>query len=126
MPHGAQYPLGSCPTPGLVWIAGSFEINATSNPDANENVGRGWSVVRSDVGKFTVTLDRAIRRPIAVLVSNGLTADDKEYNVHTGTIDETTTLSSFIIYATVGATDTDTDALRISFLVIGSDTTASK
>lgn len=126
MARGSQYPMGSCPTPGLVWIVGSFQVDTTNDPDSSEYAGKGFSVEHTDVGKYTVTLDRAIRRPIAIWTDCGLSGDDKEYQTHHGTIDETAALSSFIIYTTVGATDTDTDDMRVSFCVIGSDTTAPK
>ncbi|MCP3681255.1 MAG: hypothetical protein GY861_01065 [bacterium] len=38
-----------------VSVKGRFFPNDTSSPSATYNVGRGWSVVRADVGKFTVT-----------------------------------------------------------------------
>jgi len=39
----------------VVTVKGRFFPDTTNNPSATYNIGRGWSVVRSDVGKFTVT-----------------------------------------------------------------------
>ncbi len=41
---------------GEVIICGSFAPNGTGAIDAASNSGIGWSVVRTDVGLFTVTL----------------------------------------------------------------------
>jgi len=38
-------------------IAGSFKTNASSDPVAADNTGKGWSVARSGTGLWTVTLE---------------------------------------------------------------------
>jgi len=42
---------------GECWIvAGSFAYNATSDPVASSNIGRGWSVAFTSTGTHTITL----------------------------------------------------------------------
>lgn len=42
--------------PNLILVAGSFAMNAGSNPDAASRAGRGFSVVWTAAGRLTVTL----------------------------------------------------------------------
>lgn len=43
--------------PEVKIIAGSFKTNASSDPVAADNTGKGWSVARTATGTWTVTLE---------------------------------------------------------------------
>lgn len=109
-------------TPGLVLIAGSFQVNASSAPDVL--IGNGFTVAApSAAGTFTVTLNKTYRRCIAVLVTVGESGTDKDNTAHVEEIDRTTTCGSFVVKTRLAATDTTTDNQQVNFLAIMDDTT---
>jgi len=72
--------------PHVKIIAGTFKPNGTSAIDNTVNKGAGWTVARTAVGKFIVTLDSVYPGLLSAQVSlqhNG--AGDKK--VHWGAID---------------------------------------
>jgi|TARA_R110000772_G_scaffold56813_1_gene129123 hypothetical protein len=72
--------------PGVKIVAGTFKPNGTSAIDNTVNKGAGWTVARTAVGKFIVTLDSVYPGLLSAQVSlqhNG--AGDKK--VHWGAID---------------------------------------
>ncbi len=111
-------------TPGVRIIVGTFQVNGTSAPDVL--IGGGWTVARSDVGKFTVTLDEAFPRCIAVVATIGETGDDQDFQAHVAEIDRTTSFSSFVVYTTSGGTDTDTDNQQVNFICVAANTSIVK
>ena len=72
--------------PGVKIVAGTFKPNGTGAVDNTVNKGAGWTVARTAVGKFIVTLDSVYPGLLSAQVSlqhNG--AGDKK--VHWGAID---------------------------------------
>lgn len=72
--------------PGVKIVAGTFKPNGTGAIDNTVNAGAGWTVARTAVGKFIVTLDSVYPGLLSAQVSlqhNG--AGDKK--VHWGAID---------------------------------------
>lgn len=116
-----SYPLNVYKTPGVSIIAGAFQINGTSAPDVL--IGRGWTVARSDVGKFTVTFDETFPRCISVVATAGETADDGDHNCHIGEIDRTTTCNSFVVYFSTAGSDAEPDNGQVNFMAIMANTT---
>jgi len=43
--------------PELKIVTGSFTTNGSSDPDSDNNTGKGWSVARTGTGELTVTLE---------------------------------------------------------------------
>lgn len=97
-------------------IGGTFQINSGANPDVL--VGNGWTVVRTDAGKYTVTLSETFQRCIALVPGVGETGADKDNAVIFEEIDLTTTFSSFIVHTRLGANDTETDNQQVSFICL--------
>lgn len=66
--------------PGVKIVAGTFKPNGTSAIDNTVNKGAGWTVARTAVGKFIVTLDSVYPGLLSAQVSlqhNG--AGDKKF-----------------------------------------------
>ncbi len=108
-------------TPGVKFIVGAFQINGTSAPDVL--IGKGWTVARSDVGKFTVTLSETFPRCVSVVATAGETADDGDHGCHVGEIDRTTTFSSFVVYFRTAGSDAEPDNGQVNFICVVADTT---
>ena len=76
-----------------VSIYGTFFPDGVAALDATKNEGHGYSVARTNVGEFTVTLSRVYRRLISKMVSlqvAALNADEEvvfgDINLAAGTI----------------------------------------
>ena len=90
--------------PHVKIIAGTFKPNGSSAIDNTVNKGAGWTVARSDTGKFTVTLDDKYPGLLSGQVSlqhNG--AGDKK--VHWGAID--IAAKTLVIWAITGTSAAD-------------------
>lgn len=75
--YGTQFPktIG-----GEHWfISGSFQFNNVTTPVAANNVGRGWSVARTNVGVHVVTFDDTWPVMPAVNVTLQLAAADDKF-----------------------------------------------
>ena len=102
-----------------VLIAGSFRPNGTSAVDNDLNTGIGYSVVRDDVGDFTITLEDAFVAIDSAQISLGLAAPG-DSAVHFGDIDVVTARTLIVNVLTAGssadlADDVDT---RVHFLLV--------
>jgi hypothetical protein len=90
--------------PHVKIIAGTFKPNGTSAIDNTVNAGAGWTVARTAVGKFVITLDDKYPGLLSGQVSlqhNG--AGDKK--VHWGAIDIAAKTLEIFSIATASAAD---------------------
>jgi hypothetical protein len=90
--------------PGVKIVAGTFKPNGTGAIDNTVNSGAGWTVARTAVGKFIVTLDSVYPGLLSAQVSlqhNG--AGDKK--VHWGAIDIAAKTLEIFSIATASAAD---------------------
>ena len=90
--------------PGVKIVAGTFKPNGTSAIDNTVNKGAGWTVARTAVGKFIVTLDSVYPGLLSAQVSlqhNG--AGDKK--VHWGAIDIAAKTLDIFCITTASAAD---------------------
>ena len=86
--------------PGVKIVSGSFKPNGSSAVDNTANTGAGWTVARTGVGAFLVTLDDGypgILSATATLAMNAA-ADSK---CILGAIDVTTAAGGTVIIRTV-------------------------
>lgn len=114
------YPLKGCPTPGVVFIPGSFLVNGTSAPDGI--VGQGFTVAYVSSGVYRVTLSKTYHRCIAVVPGVGESTSTGLFKVNTKEINPAATFSTFDIHTQSTVTDTNTDNQQVSFLCIVADT----
>lgn len=91
-----------------VEIVGSFSTNGTSTPTATK--GRGFTVARTGVGVFTVTLAESYFDVIAVTASLSLATAAKQMVQVTGWTAPTTQGSRAVVTLTTMASDTGTAA----------------
>lgn len=114
-----NYPVQVHKQQGLVIVTGKFSLEAGGVARA---VGRGFTVARSDVGKYTVTLSGVCREIMAAIATVNIPGDDVDHQARTGGLG-TTGVSSFDIFVTTAGTDADLGATAtVSFLAVCANT----
>lgn len=83
---------------GLAFIAGAFRPNAAGAIDNTLNKGRGWSVARTGVGEYTVTLEDSYPGHIAITPAVQVNTLLKSCVQLTGAVDVTTAKTFKIQY----------------------------
>lgn len=121
MTHSNMFPVKAVGS-SRVFLHGSFlPAGAGSDPAVNDGVG--WSVVRTNVGLYTVTLNEPINELTSLLSSLQLTAPGI-YTLCNGLYDATTrsfTIAAFLETAgTLAAEELDNsgDGSVVSFLAV--------
>lgn len=109
------------PTPKLILIAGTFQVNSSSAPDVL--IGKGFTVAAPGAaGSFVVTLDKTYHRCVAVVVTAGESTSTGLFKANVEEIDRTTTFSSFTVHTQSTVTDTTTDNQQVNFICCVTDT----
>lgn len=102
-------------------VVGSFAPNGSSAVDADSRKGRGWSVARTDVGEFTITLAEKYDTLIADLVSIRLASPGNTI-VQTGPYDSSAgTIVIQVLTAGVAADVSANANNKISFKLVFQD-----
>lgn len=116
MSKGPSYPIEAYKAPGLAIIAGTFQQNGVSAPDVL--IGGGWTVARTDVGKYTVTFSDTFKRLVSFVATIGETGANQDFTAHYEEVARTGTCSSVIVHTRLGANDADTDNQQVSFIAV--------
>lgn len=88
--------------PELKIVTGSFTTNGSSDPDSDNNTGKGWSVARTGTGELTVTLEDTYPALLSGNCSLGLNAAG-DSQVQFGAIDVVTAKTIVIRTITAGS-----------------------
>jgi len=88
--------------PELKIVTGSFTTNGSSDPDSDNNTGKGWSVARTGTGEYTVTLEDTYPALLSGNCSLGLNAAG-DSQVQFGAIDVVTAKTIVIRTITAGS-----------------------
>lgn len=112
------FPVVGSPTQGLVCIAGSFAPNGSSAITAASRKGRGWSVVRTSAGLYTLTFSDKYPDLVAFIASLQLAAGAIQ-TVQTGVYTPAAKTITIRVVSTVDATASEVAANannRINFI----------
>lgn len=94
-----------------VYVDGSFAPNSTSAVDSTSNKGKGFTVARSDVGVFTLTLTNDYLDLVSATATAQLaTAADIVPQFGTYTAGTATAQATLVLRLNAGATPTDVSA----------------
>lgn len=94
---------------GIVMIVGSFALNGSSSPVAANNKGKGFSVVRTSQGLFTITLASSALSVLSAWSTLQCAGAAVDLYPQFGAIDVVTALTA-VIQMKTGATNTDPPA----------------
>lgn len=94
---------------GVVVIAGSFTTNGASALSASGVKGKGFTVARTDTGKFTVTLDQQYTALLSgTATAQCITASNLDRACQLGAVD-VTSAKTIVIQTMAGTSPTDMD-----------------
>lgn len=94
---------------GIVLVLGSFALNGSSSPVAANNKGKGFSVVRTSAGLFTITFVNSAISVLSAWSTLQCVGTTVDLYPQFGTIDVVTNLTA-VIQMKTGATNTDPPA----------------
>lgn len=110
--------------PGRVLIAGSFVTVGSGNPSTATRRGRGYTVVRTAAGRYTVTLNNAVVAFDSIVAT---VAPETAGTALVATIDEDSITTSVFEIRVENLSDalTDDAGSRVNFMAVARTTNVS-